>query len=115
MNNQQIDGTSYYCLPNGGQLEDFIAYKGMSFALGSAVKYAWRAGKKDGESKEKDTKKIGHYVRFLAKNCPPLRPMEVTRRENDPQGYEVGQLYWHHRVIDLVEEAKTWRKGGVRG
>lgn len=89
MNNQQIDNVSYYCLPNGGQLEDFIAAKGMSFALGSAVKYRWRAGKKDGESAEKDEKKAKHYIKFLEIN--------------------VMFVNWDRRVDELVEEASHWK------
>lgn len=63
-NNTQIDHTSYYALPSGRQLEDFIADRNLSFAMGSALKYLWRAGKKDGESREKDLAKAEHYVRF---------------------------------------------------
>lgn len=66
-NNEQIDNTSYYQLPCGKFLEDFIWYKGLNFAEGSALKYAWRAGKKDGESTEKDHGKMNHYIHFLAK------------------------------------------------
>lgn len=66
-NNNQIDNTSYYTLPSGKQLEDFIYIKNLTFAAGSALKYLWRAGKKDGESKEKDLKKAEHYICFLAR------------------------------------------------
>lgn len=66
MNNEQIDNTDYYLLPNGKYLEDFILYKKLNFAWGSALKYWWRAGKKDGESAEKDLAKYEHYVRFIA-------------------------------------------------
>lgn len=66
-NNNQIDNTSYYTLPSGKQLEDFIHTKNLTFGAGSALKYLWRAGKKDGESKEKDLKKAEHYIRFLAR------------------------------------------------
>lgn len=65
MNNNQIDNTSYYALPCGRQLEDFIWYKKLDFHIGSALKYKWRAGYKDGESFGKDYKKIMHYVRFV--------------------------------------------------
>ena len=67
MNNNQINNTSYYQLPCGKFLEDFIWYKGLNFAEGSALKYAYRAGKKDGESAEKDHEKMNHYIHFLAK------------------------------------------------
>ena len=66
MNNGQIDQTDYYRLTCGRYLEDFIAWKRLDFAEGSALKYRWRAGKKDGETAEKDTAKMRHYVRFLA-------------------------------------------------
>lgn len=68
MNNEQIDNTDYYRLPCGKYLEDFIADFNLSFAMGSALKYMWSAGKKDGESKEKDLKKAGHYVAFIAEH-----------------------------------------------
>lgn len=67
MNNNQINNTSYYQLPCGKFLEDFIWWKGLNFAEGSALKYAWRAGKKDGESAKKDHEKMNHYIHFLAK------------------------------------------------
>lgn len=67
MNNNQIDNTSYYTLPCGRQLEDFIAWKDFSFFVGSAVKYLWRAGNKDGESFDKDRSKAEHYIALIAK------------------------------------------------
>ena len=66
-NNRQIDKTDYYRLPCGRYLEDFIAWKGLSFAEGSALKYMWRAGLKDGEPTDKDLAKADHYIRFLAR------------------------------------------------
>ena len=66
MNNEQIDNTSYYELPSGRQLEAFMAEHHLSFAEGSALKYLWRAGKKDGESAEKDRAKAEHFIRFIA-------------------------------------------------
>lgn len=77
MNNDQIDNTSYYALPRGKQLEDYIYAKGLNFAEGSALKYAWRAGKKDGESAAKDIAKCTHYCTFLARQAavdtPPVQ------------------------------------------
>ena len=87
-NNTQINETSYYRLPCGKYLEDFIAAKGMSFALGSAVKYKWRAGKKDGESFEKDLAKARHYTKFLDIN--------------------VNGVDWDKRVDELIAEATAW-------
>lgn len=90
MNNNQIDNTSYYTLPSGKQLEDFIHHKGLTFAEGSALKYLWRAGKKDGESKEKDLKKAEHYILFIA--------------------YRVGADERSVRIVfdDLIREAKEY-------
>lgn len=67
MNNNQINNTDYYRLPKGKYLEDFIYEKGLNFNIGSALKYRWRAGKKDGESKGKDMAKAQHYVEFEAR------------------------------------------------
>jgi hypothetical protein len=78
-------------LPSGKQLEDFIHYKKLSFAEGSAVKYLWRAGKKDGESKEKDLKKAEHYLKFLDKTDP--------------------QIIWGRVLHNLIEEAKEFPYG----
>lgn len=66
-NNEQIDKTDYYRLPCGKYLEDFIDECGFSFAFGSAIKYLWRAGKKNGESKEKDMQKCEHFLKFVAR------------------------------------------------
>ena len=68
MNCNQIDNTDYYRLPCGRYLEDYIHARGLSFAEGSALKYMWRAGKKDGESCVKDMAKCAHYVMFIALN-----------------------------------------------
>lgn len=64
-NNEQIDNTSYYILPCGRQLEEFISWKRLDFAAGSALKYRYRAGMKDGESLAKDSMKEHHYTDFL--------------------------------------------------
>ena len=61
----QIDNTSYYRLPSGLYLEDFIFAKRLSFAEGSALKYLYRAGKKDHESFNKDMSKFKHYCKYL--------------------------------------------------
>lgn len=66
MNNDQINNTSYYALPCGRQLEDYIDGRKLGFAFGSAMKYRFRAGKKDGESADKDLAKFEHFVRFLS-------------------------------------------------
>lgn len=96
-NNNQIDGTDYYQLPCGLQLEDFIFYKRMNFALGSAVKYEYRAGKKDGESMEKDMAKRDHYINFLVSHDP-------WRCELKPDAKTWFSAYVH----DLVAEAMEW-------
>ena len=74
MNSAQIDNTDYYRLPCGRYLEDFIAWKRLDFAEGLALKYRWRAGKKDGETAEKDMAKMAHYARFIA-DLPPYDEM----------------------------------------
>ena len=66
MNNEQINKTSYYRLPCGLFLEDYIEYKGLDFKWGSAVKYEYRAGNKDGESRDKDRRKRNHYICEIA-------------------------------------------------
>ena len=81
-NNNQIDNTSYYMLPSGRQLEDFIADNRLSFAEGSALKYMWRAGKKDGESREKDIRKAEHYVVFIARRTGAMTA-DVSERLRD--------------------------------
>ena len=90
-NNTEINATSYYRLPCGKFLEDFIYYKGLNFNMGSALKYLWRAGYKDGESEEKDLSKAEHYIRFEAK-CSGRTYEEVDAR-----------------LKDLLEEAYVWR------
>lgn len=66
-NNEQINNTDYYKLPCGKYLEDFIWFKGLDFATGSALKYLYRAGKKHGEGYDKDHSKCEHYCKFKSK------------------------------------------------
>ena len=88
-NNSQISQTSYYKLPNGTFLEDFIYQKGLNFNMGSALKYKWRAGHKDGESQEKDLAKAEHYSVFEAV-CRGCHVNEVS-----------------HEIFTLLEEARN--------
>lgn len=89
-NNNQIDNTSYYLLPCGKYLEDFIHKKGLNFAEGSALKYLWRCGAKDGESAEKDTGKFQHYCKFLAnKGC-----VDVESVVNEVRGWFEEATKW---------------------
>lgn len=98
-NNSQISETSYYRLPCGKFLEDFIAGKNLNFNIGSALKYLWRAGNKDGESEEKDRKKADHYIRFEAK-C------RGDYRIDDSSIIKDGAVRFY--VERLLEEAKSW-------
>jgi hypothetical protein len=90
MNNNQINNTSYYQLPCGKFLEDFIYNKGLNFAEGSALKYLWRAGKKDGETAAKDMGKCTHYCSFLAEKnkCDTLTVF--------------------HQMVILADNARDW-------
>lgn len=59
----EIDHPSYY----GGENNPHEAIKciegaKLGFVLGTAVKYIWRAGKKNGESTVKDLKKAIWYI-----------------------------------------------------
>lgn len=81
-NNNQIDGTSYYRLPCGLFLEDFIDWNELDFKWGSAVKYEYRAGAKDGEPEDKDRRKRDHYVSEIAarERCDPGQVLEEVKR-----------------------------------
>jgi hypothetical protein len=91
-NNEQISGTSYYLLPSGLYLEDFIYAKGLNFNCGSALKYLWRAGYKDGETLEKDLSKAEHYIKFEAK----CRGVDESIVDDE--------------IKSLLEEAYMWRQ-----
>ena len=99
-NNTQIDATTYYRLPCGKFLEDFIYYKQLNFNMGSAVKYKWRAGHKDGETAEKDLKKADHYINFEAK-CRGYYSIE-----GKPLKKWID--YVAAEVDALIAEAKIW-------
>lgn len=96
MNSNTIDRPEYYDLPCGRQLEDFIWERGLSFFTGSALKYRWRAGRKDGESREKDLAKANHFAREIA--------MRKRVALASVQAY----------VLSLVHDAEVW-DGGAGG
>lgn len=89
-NGDVIDGPDYYRLPCGRQLEDFIWERGLSFFAGSALKYRYRAGRKDGESAAKDLAKASHFA------------AQIARRRGRCLDYV--QAY----VVSLVHDARTW-------
>lgn len=89
-NSNQISNTSYYALPCGRQLEDFISWKQLDFFEGSALKYLFRAGMKDGEPIQKDMRKMHHYCEFIA-------------RERDCATEDVVEY-----IESLEREAKSW-------
>jgi hypothetical protein len=91
MNNGQIDNTDYYRLPCGKYLEDFIWHRRLSFAEGSALKYRWRKGRKDGEAAVKDEGKCMHFCRFLTSSGRFRRVEDASKH-----------------VDALVAEAKAW-------
>ena len=101
-NNTQINKTSYYQLPCGMFLEDFIYSKGLNFNMGSALKYKWRAGHKDGESQEKDLAKCEHYICFEAE-CRRSDRTSFSVIDTDIVRYEIELL---------MQEAMYW-KGAV--
>lgn len=98
-NSNQINSTSYYQLPCGKFLEDFIYYKSLNFNMGSALKYRWRAGHKDGESREKDLAKCEHYIRF-----------ETECRRMDRTSFTVNDVV-RQEIDMLIFEAQNW--GGI--
>ena len=89
-NNEVIDHPNYYRLPCGRDLEDYIAWRGLFFEPGSALKYYWRAGKKFGESREKDIAKYNHYCRLVSDRTGET--IENVRRS----------------VVRLADDAAKW-------
>lgn len=61
----QIDHPDYYS-PDTVEVIDVIQAWHLDFALGSALKYIARAGRKPGASKEDDLKKAIWYLNFAA-------------------------------------------------
>lgn len=64
---------NYYkaTLADGAEVECFqlIDALELDFYLGNALKYLWRAGKKDGASKKQDLKKIRTYIDQALERC----------------------------------------------
>lgn len=91
-NNTVIDRPNYYDLPCGRQLEDFIWLhrNQIDFFVGCAIKYGWRAGKKNLESKDKDLSKRSHYTHLIS--CRDRIPLDDVERGID----------------DWIEKARTW-------
>ena len=58
----QYMNSDYYTLDNGRQIVDYIAEYQLGFHYGNAAKYVCRAGRKEGNSAEKDLNKALNYV-----------------------------------------------------
>lgn len=93
-NSEIINQPNYYLLPSGRYLEEFIYEKRLSFNMGCALKYKWRAGFKDGESYEKDTLKAQHYIDFETLCRKKQNPSDNSNVEQE--------------IDNLREEAYNW-------
>lgn len=65
--------------------------------MGSALKYKWRAGYKDGESHEKDSLKAQHYITFETQCRKKQNPSDTSNVEQE--------------INTLLEEAHYWGMG----
>ncbi len=75
---------SHYQLPSGFQVIDLT--KHMCFCSGNVVKYTYRAGKKDGESKLDDLKKASRYLNLLISDEKARIAALASTTTNDPAG-----------------------------
>jgi DNA-directed RNA polymerase subunit RPC12/RpoP len=90
----------YNWLPD---IECIDVIKHFDFILGSVIKYAWRAGRKESETKLDDLKKMAYYASLAVKleikrmgQGKTACPVCNTEVENDQWGLEDGE-YGHHR------------------
>lgn len=65
--NDPVENPEHYILPNGNQLIDFLEH--LPYCRGAAIKYIFRAGKKDKSKEIEDLKKarwmIDHEIKRM--------------------------------------------------
>ena len=78
----QINHPYYYQLDGGLETIDVIDSLGLGkgFALGNAIKYIFRAGKKTGDTTQEDIKKAIWYLEHYIQR---LKEMEDTRNDEE--------------------------------
>jgi hypothetical protein len=78
---EEVVHPDHYQFPNGGEILDVIEH--LSFNLGSAIKYLYRAGKKPAVSAQTDLDKAVFYIRReqqrLASQSSLAHPSSASR------------------------------------
>lgn len=88
MDNNKLETPQHYQNQLGFDLIDLAHSVNMDFTTFNALKYILRAGKKQGESEEKDLKKALHYL-HRAKN-----------KRRNPKYPDVDRVFWHYDILD---------------
>ena len=93
----------HYKLPNG--LEAYDVTQHFDFTTGNAIKYLWRAGKKDGEYRLTDLKKAQWYLNQLIER----EELDEVLSENVMP--ECNSVDRHTFVSDfyVAEDFNAWR------
>lgn len=98
--NDNVNHPAHYAThPSGVECHDITRF--MSFDLGNAVKYVWRAGAKDPAKTVEDLRKALWYIA----NHPSGVPVYV--------GSEDMRSRWEKDLLDYFMAEKTWRGHAV--
>jgi hypothetical protein len=74
---EAVEHPSHYKLPNGVECKDVVQY--YDFYTGSAIKYLWRAGKKEKSKEIEDLKKAAQNIKYR------IEFLEKQRKEDDSE------------------------------
>ena len=80
----QINHPDYYQLDGGLETIDVIDSLGLGkgFALGNAIKYIFRAGKKTGNTTQEDVKKAIWYLEHYVQRLKEMKEPETHGQED---------------------------------
>ena len=102
MSNQKVN-PAHYKLPNG--LEAYEVTQHFDFTTGNAIKYLWRAGKKENEYRLTDLKKAQWYLNQL------IEREELNELSSKTALPKPNSLDRHYFVSDyfVAEDLNQWR------
>jgi len=91
----------YTSHPSGVECVDIAEH--LSFNLGNALKYVWRAGKKDPEKRQEDLDKARWYIDREERHLEVVQSHEIIQ-----PGSEGVVRYLARKVVD---QEQAWRNG----
>ena len=98
--------SDYYELDNGKQIVEYIYKYNLGFSYGNAAKYVCRAGRKEGNSAEKDSNKAIVYIMSSDEEFPIYK--RLAMRAFNKLSFNDKTQFAEHHLADILKAIITF-------